>query len=310
MKKGQSIDYFKYPESDVIVDHVYKRFRKGLGTNMFVIGLPGTGKSSTCQRLGELITEKIHGENRITEKNIVDNLLDTLEFVRNCNVKGECLIIEEVSVLFPSTRAMSKENVAIGKIFDTIRKKQIILVTNAPLLKHIDSHMRALGNVLIETKRIIKTKQIVVSHSLILQTNPRSGKTYFHKFVRKGRDVFLIYTRMPNQEVWDRYEEEKDKFMGRLYELLKWETEDKREKEEKKIVKKKQDFSAKDLSPREKQVFELVIVKRLSQTDAGRALGISQPRVADIIRRIEKKTGITPTNFRKGYSIMDNKGEK
>jgi len=56
MKK---IDYSKIPESETIVRDVYHRFKiKKLGTTIYVIGLSGTGKSSTSQRLAELITEK------------------------------------------------------------------------------------------------------------------------------------------------------------------------------------------------------------------------------------------------------------
>ena len=52
--------YRDYPECDVILDYVESRFKKGLYTLTLVIGLPGTGKSSTCLRLAELTRERMN----------------------------------------------------------------------------------------------------------------------------------------------------------------------------------------------------------------------------------------------------------
>ena len=106
MKK---IDYSKIPESETIVRDVYHRFKiKKLGTTIYVIGLSGTGKSSTSQRLAELITEKRIAKNQTEpETFIVDSLLAFLEALMKCKL-GDIIIIEEISVLFPSRRAMAK----------------------------------------------------------------------------------------------------------------------------------------------------------------------------------------------------------
>ena len=178
----EKIDYSKLEESKIIVDEVLRRFKAGLNTNIYVIGLSGTGKSSASIRIGELIKEQNGGQMFIT-----DSLLEVLGAIKKSN-EGDILIVEEVSVLFPSRRSMAHENVAVNKIFDTVRKKRLCIISNAPILPSIDSHMRGMGHILIETKGIRKREQVVVSKVLLMQTNAKSGKTYWHTFCRcKGQ---------------------------------------------------------------------------------------------------------------------------
>ena len=221
-KKRTTNDLLKYPEADLVIKYVIDRKKKGLYSVIFVSGLPGTGKTSTCFRLGELIYTEYDGENKMKATNIIDSFLDLTEFVIKADPnKLNIAVIEEVSVLFPSRRAMSGGNVDLGHLLDTCRKKQIILLANAPIWPSIDSHMRALGNVYIQTKKIYKMSAIVYSKMFILQTDPRTGKTYTHSFKRNRRDVRKMYTRMPNLEEWDKYEGKKDSFMENLYRRLK-----------------------------------------------------------------------------------------
>jgi hypothetical protein len=232
-----SVDYLSYPECDVILDHVIDRFKKGLYTLTLVIGLPGTGKSSTCLRLAELTKirmNKLRMERGQEPNNnpvvIVDSLIKILEWLQKAQ-EGDIVAIEELSVLFPARRSMAIENVAIGRVLDTCRKKMVILYSNAPIFASIDSHIRAMANILIETLKIVRTQGVVVSKALRLQTNPGSGKTYYHKFKRNGRDVLRIYTRKPDEKVWKEYEEEKDRFMIELYLELKAKAEKKKGKD-------------------------------------------------------------------------------
>ncbi len=148
-------------ESDVIIDYVHTRHKQGLYTFILTTGLPGTGKSSKNQRLAELIYERLE-TGKLKAEDIVDSLLDLLRRIRKIKKPGEVIIIEELSVLFPSRRAMSRDNVDIARVLDTIRKKGVILIANAPLYTSIDAHVRAMANILTETLRINKTQKFVV----------------------------------------------------------------------------------------------------------------------------------------------------
>ncbi len=300
----KNIAFSQIPESDIVINYTIQRYKKGLGTTIFCIGLPGTGKSSVSMRLGELITKEIHKEREIDIHNIVDSLVGLLGFVRAVKGPGEVVVVEELSVLFPSRRAMAKDNVSIGKILDTLRKKQVILIANAPLLLGMDSHVRALGDILIETLRINKKEKVVVSKALRLQTNPRSGKTYLHRFQRDGREVHRIYTRMPDLKLWNEYEERKDKFLDDLYERLKFEAEAK----DKKLLKEMGKIKVvRDLTAKELRAYHLVVVKKLTHEKAGEVMGVSRVRITAIMKNIAKKSSIPLEN--RQSNITNDTGE-
>ena len=281
-------DFSKMEESKVITDEVQVRFKKGLGSNIFIIGLSGTGKSSSSIRLGELLIERTEKKIKMT---IVSSLLELLDAIRGSKL-GDIIVVEEVSVLFSSRRSMAKDNVSVNQIFDTIRKKQLCLISNAPILGSIDSHMRAMGHMIIETLRINKSQGVVISKTFRLQTNPRSGKTYFHRFTNKGRDVHRIFTRKPNSKTWEDYESKKDKSMDKLYERLKHEQEEKENKAIKSMMKN-QKVNIRKLTALELETHNLINVKGLSQKEVAKSLGVDVSVISRRLQNITNKSKIS-----------------
>ena len=241
-----------------------------------------TGKSSTSIRLSELLNEEGKEERKIT---IVDSLLELLRAIRNSK-EGDIIIIEEVSVLFPSRRAMAKENVNIGKVMDTCRKKRLIIISNAPIWGSIDSHMRAMGHLLVETLKINKTYGVVVSKFHRLQTNPMSGKTYRHTMQREGRDVSRMFTRMPDKERWDNYEDQKDKFMENLYLQLEHEQNKKKKKLDKEMNVVQPTIE--DLNEDYLKIHHLVHVQKKKQKDVAVTMNLSTGRISQIVKEIKE----------------------
>ena len=290
-------DYSKLPEADVVINYIKARKDRGFYSLIFASGLPGTGKSSTCLRLAELVSIKLTGENIITANSVFDDLVSLIKFIKKANPnKVEIGVIEEVSVLFPSRRAMAHDNVAIGKILDTARKKQVILFANAPLWPSIDSHLRALGNVYIETLRMNKEQGVVISKALRLQTNPGSGKTYFHRFTRRGREVHRIITKKPCQETWEKYEARKDEFMNKLYDELKFKALKKKEKLNKDMQKHGSKDIVKPLTPREMEIYELKYRQKLRNSHIATELGVTPGLITKYIKRIHEKLPIKHGN--------------
>ena len=69
MGKQITLDELKQkPESDLVVDYIVKRKREGLYSLTLTAGLPGSGKTSTCCRIAELVSLKILGENIMKKK--------------------------------------------------------------------------------------------------------------------------------------------------------------------------------------------------------------------------------------------------
>ena len=281
----RKIDYDTLPEADVVVEYIKKRKKKGLYSLILTTGLPGTGKSSIDLRLAEKTNEELGGDG-ISSNNVIDDILDLITFIKNADPKKVCIgVIEEISVLFPSRRAMSHDNVVVGKLLDTARKKQVILFANAPIFPAIDKHMRCLGNIYIETLRINRGEEVVVAKALRMQTNPGSGKTYFHWLKRKGKEVHRIFVRKPTADTWKEYENRKDKFLDDLYQELK-------EKTEKKQGKKLKGPVVKPLTPSEIKVYDLLIRKEMKQADIAKELKVSAVRVSHIVKALRKKINI------------------
>ena len=284
------IDYTKIPECDIVVSHINTRLKKGLNINIYIIGLSGTGKSSTSLRLGELISESREIKPQVF---VVDSLLELLKALRKAK-EGDIIIIEEVSVLFPSRRAMAKSNVNIGKVLDTCRKKLLCIISNAPLWNGIDSHMRAMGHLIIETLRINKIEGVVISKFHRLQTNPMSGKTYRHTMQRGEYDVARLYTRKPNSETWNKYEKNKDIFMENLYTQLEHEEKLKKTRLEKSMRVVKPEI--KTLSKQYLQIHHLVNVEKKSQTEVSKIIGVTPSRISQIMKEINNISEIPKEN--------------
>ncbi len=281
----KKIDFKTAPESDVIINYTISRLRKGLYTLILVTGLPGTGKSSTSQRYAELIYEK-QGEGKFSGEDVVDSLLELLRRIKRIKKGGEVIVIEEVSVLFPSRRAMSRDNVDVARVLDTIRKKEVILISNAPIFKTIDNHFRSMANILVETIRINKTNKIVVSKAWRLQTNPGSGQTYKHTFSREGRSVKRMFTGLPNKETWKEYETKKDEFMTKLYDRLEIEADTR----EKKLIKQKPigPIKIENLTQQQRDVYDLFFNQKLQQIHIAKRLNVDNSHISKVVKRLRE----------------------
>jgi len=285
MKQIKESKFSNIPEADVVVNHIRYRFRKGLNTNVFVIGLSGTGKSSTSHRLCELVIQQRPDEK--LRMICVDSLLGLIDAIRQSK-PGDCIIIEEVSVLFPSRRAMGEENLAIAKIFDTVRKKMLCIISNAPLWNSIDKLMKAQGHTLIQTVGIKRIEGIVISKFWRLQTNPATGKCYKHTMMRKGKEIPLMITKKPNKELWDEYERKKDIFMDDLYAKLKHKQVKKKEKEDKDMGKLKPKI--RKLTKKELEVHQLCNVEGLTHQKAADKLGLHRTTITRRLQNVTKKS--------------------
>ena len=293
-------DYSKMAEADVVVKYISARYKKGLYSLVLYAGLPGSGKSSSCIRLAELISEDLIGKNIITSENIIDSLLDLVSFADKANPEEVNIgIVEEISVLFPSRRSMASDNVAIGKILDTCRKKKIILLANAPIWTSIDSHIRVLGNLYVETLKIIKEHKIVVCKPLRLQANPSNGKVYWHWLRRNQKKVQRIFTKQPNSKTWEEYEERKDKFMKDLYDELKFKATKKKEALLKEMGKSTKTEIVRPLTPREIKVYDMLFRKKMMQKEIAEEMGCSATNIRLITKSICSKMAISPENKQK-----------
>ena len=282
-------DLKKFPEADLPVNYICDRKRKGLYSLTLVSGLPGSGKSSQCCRLAEKVLEKMTGKNTFTANNITDNFLGFVRFVRDAKAdEVNVIVVEEISVLFPSRRAMSGENVDLAKVLDTCRKKQVIIFANAPIWTSIDSHMRSMANLYLQAIKVYKKAGIVYSKCYKLQTDPRTGKTYTHNFKRNNREVNKMYTIACNAEVWAEYEGKKDSFLDDIYSKAEARAMHRAMKDEK-MLKSVTKIDDTELTAQEIIVDSMVNKKGKKHQEVADILGVGRSRVSQLASIINKK---------------------
>ena len=296
------IEYKEHPESKAIINYANSRYKKGKYTLIVAAGEPGTGKSSTCQRLAELISLDLYGINNITIDNFCNDLAEMWEFVlSHMDGTGGIMIAEELSVLFPSVRATSSDNLSAQKLLDTCRKFKIILLGNAPIWKFISGSLRTHAHIYIETIKIIESQQVVIYKMFKLQTNYYSGKVYLHKFTLNGTDLHRGYAGRPNLDIWAEYEKDKIKSAKDMYTLELAKKKMRIEKEHKELQKYNMGVNENDvydyaiLPEKQKQIAErlLKIDKTLTKARRMEILskenGVTVRAIQDSIRRIKDK---------------------
>lgn len=235
----KKIDFSKIPENGGIRAEILRVQKKGMMNVVHVIGLPGTGKSWYCLRLAEQLAEDIHGgDYEITTRNIVTNLLELLRFIRSVKREGEIVIGEELGVWLNSKRAMSSENVDASYVWDTLRKKRVMVIGNNPIKKELDKSLIVLSTMQIQTLSMNKSAGRCIVKPLALQTNPDTGKTYRHRIHMDGYEVHRCWSGKPSKELTDSYEQSKDDFLDELYERLEKKHNDKSEKQAGKLLEK------------------------------------------------------------------------
>lgn len=277
-------DYENIPESDIVVNYISQRYSQGLYTLTLVIGNPGKGKSSSCLRLSELTSEKIGKP--LGDKIIIGSLFELIDFVKDSE-PGDIGIIEEMSVLFPSRRAMAAENVDIARVLDTCRSKRVILFANAPIWGSIDSHIRSLANISIEAINVIKSKEVVLHKPIRLQTHARTGKTYYHKFKRNGFDVDFSYTRKPSKELWDFYEAKKKHAQDELYDKLKNKHLAKELKEKKDRIKMGELVTPQPIDPEKIMAYRLNKIQGMGLRDMAKTMNRSKNTLGRWVKEVE-----------------------
>jgi len=181
----------------------------------------------------------------------------------------------------------------------------VILVVNAPIWTSIDSHMRVLGNVYVETLRINKEYGVVVCKTLRLQANPSNGKVYWHCFRRDGRKIQRIFFRRPNSKTWEEYEQRKDKFMQELYEELKFKATKKKNALLKEMGKSAKVEVVKPLTPMELKVYDMKARRNMKTKEIAEELGCDSSNISHILSRIKPKVAISPRNEQNDNNFDD-----
>lgn len=291
----------KEKEGELILKHILKVYAVGKFPLIKVIGHPGTGKSGFCIRLGELINKKIHGVEKMEVEDIIDNLEDLIKKVIDTKESEQkVVIIEEMSTLFNNRRFMQQENITANSVFDTMRKKKMIVIGNYPISKTVDTHIEKSFNCEVETLRLDKANKQYFAKAKILQTNPGTGKTYSHFFKDEtGSDVSYFAFNWCDKETFEKYDEGKDRFMKELYENLMLKAQKKKMENDKlrAVINGTAPLNPRKVLTERQEIILRKVAEGLNYTQIAKELNITQPAVSQAFNYAMLK-GYSPDDFR------------
>lgn len=194
-------------------------WRRNKSFNTLFRGDLGAGKSYSAMTLA-LIIQK----DWTPKKGLVFYPSDFIARLRSPELKrGDALIWDEAGVGMSSRSWQSTENRITGSVLQTMRTKNILLITTTPEQSFIDVQMRRLFNAVAEPVGINYKNNTCKVKFLFSKTNKKTGKVY-EKFPRiRHPDGSLkrmpyINFHKPPEKICKAYDKMRDAFTDALNE--------------------------------------------------------------------------------------------
>ena len=181
-----------------------------------VVGSVGSGKSWSCLKLATVLDPSFNVDR------VVFEIPDLLELVHNGKVgKGEVIIFDEAGIAVSNRNSyMNMFNKAMSHLLQTWRHRNHILFITVPSISFIDKGIRSMFDVMIETNKVIKKRNVVQCDLKLIHHNNQIGKTYYYNARMENGTTMLLEIGKPDIKLVNKYEKRKTAFTEGLYENL------------------------------------------------------------------------------------------
>lgn len=158
---------------------IWKRLhQKNKGWGAVFVGEKGSGKTWSALSIAHLL-DRNSKKTRFGIGRVCFNALDFLGLIQRDWKKGSFIILDDAGLVLHSKDAMKKEVKRIGKILQSMRYKNMGIILTLPALGMLEKQSRQLLKAYFEVLGIEKNKTRCKYHEM--QTNPKSGKIYYHR---------------------------------------------------------------------------------------------------------------------------------
>lgn len=188
---------------DPVLKHIYTNvWVNKMNQIILVNGLPRTGKSELCLKLGEAL------DPQFSVKNIVWKYNDLLNRIKDSKRIGEVILWDEAGIAEWGINARtfwSEGNISASTLFQTMGFKRNIVLINLPMKMMLDKHVRSLIHVEIETKGVDQNRKMCRSKVVFIEPAFNAKDDVLTKFPR------FIYNNIKykvNQKYWGRASKE------------------------------------------------------------------------------------------------------
>jgi hypothetical protein len=161
---------------DMILDRV--SIKKEKNALILVVGQTGEGKSDYCNSFG-LELDPGFNPNRVAHKT-VNNFIRILNHDKNLK-RGSVINWDDAGKGLKRDEWYLRMNKIVRDVLQTFRIDGLIVFVNCPDASYIDSKVLKLFHYWVEMDHIDYEKQLAYVRFYSIQTNNKSGKTYWHR---------------------------------------------------------------------------------------------------------------------------------
>lgn len=177
-----------------------------------VCGRTGSGKSYFALKLGELLDPEFN-INRICF-----SIREFMKLINSENLKtGSVVLFDEAGVGIGARDWFTIQNKMFMNVLETFRYRNYIIIFTTPNLGFIDIKARTLFHTYFETLSINRKEGTVRCKLHNIQTNPKSGKSYFKYPKTQLTSLRVMKVGKPSRKLINAYEKKKKVFGKKLY---------------------------------------------------------------------------------------------
>lgn len=183
-----------------VVDWVCNRIKHNKNAIILFVGATGSGKTYGALELGRLIAAR-QGTPFTIAGNVsfqFDGLRGKMMLPAN-NKPGTVFLFEEVGAVgggAASREWQTKSNAMFFSFLQTTRSKNQVFIMTTPTFENLDAGARQLVHLVVEPRKIYRSKNVGVYKPLLLQANSQTRKIYRHYLLVKQKGHSLKYTHM------------------------------------------------------------------------------------------------------------------
>jgi len=271
-----SREFYNFRCDSILTDYAKAKVRSDEMCLIAVLGRVGRGKSFTALRIGHDCDENFN----------IDYLaMSPVEFqhiIHNVKPpKYSTIIFDEAGVAANNRRWYSQINKALVSSFEVMRIRNYVVILTLPVLKHLDSQIRNFIDVEVKVQEKTRLDGLMVTKGSwkFNEVNESSGKTYL-KWKKLKSDIGFGVV---NGAYW--YHPPMK--LGNQYKLKSIPLKEKMLADSMSEIKAEGDFT--HLNDHQREVFDDYTAKKMTQTEIAAKHNISQPRVAQILKKVKSE---------------------
>ena len=149
-----------------------RRLKKGIGTIVLLVGMPGSGKSFSALWIASEIDSSFNASR------VVFDVRDYIGYLAAGTTPGQAVLLDEAGVLAPARKWQSEGNIALMLTVESVRHRGLLTLITVPDVSMVDNTVRKLAYMVIQCRRVDDKAEEVVARPYEIQLNHFTGVTY------------------------------------------------------------------------------------------------------------------------------------